>query len=52
MYVINVAFLMLQYAILCLYGDLLGARVNLLIWKIGACAGIRVYTMIWHMLGC
>ena len=23
-----------QYTIVCLYGDLLGARVNVLIWKI------------------
>ena len=40
-----------QYTIVCLYGDLLGARVNMLIWRIGAGAGICVQTIIWHMCG-
>ena len=40
-----------QYTIVSLYGDLLGARVNVLMWQISAGAGICVYSMIWHMRG-
>ena len=40
-----------QYTIVCLYGDLLGARVNVLIWEIGEGAGVCIYLMIWHMRG-
>ena len=40
-----------QYAIVCLYDDLLGAQVNVLIRRIGADASICVHTTIWHMCG-
>ena len=36
---------------MCLHGDLLGAQVDVLVWQIGAGAGICVYTMVWHTCG-
>ena len=40
-----------QCMIMCLYGDLLGARMNEFVWEFGVGAGICAYTIIWHMRG-